>query len=108
MKDMYNIPVSVTPDQSIGASSDFGNVSQEMPGCHPMFNIKSKGSNHTEGFTVASKSEQAHGEAMKHTAGIACVGIKFLTDADFAKSVRESWQKDMDKVKKEQESVLSN
>lgn len=105
MSDLYDIPVRVILEESMGASSDFGNVTQFLPGCHPMFNIKSKGSNHTAEFTEASKTEQAHGEAMKHTSGMACTGVRFLTDDKFADKVKETWKKEMGKVKAEQESA---
>lgn len=105
MEDMYDTPIRVATEECMGASSDFGNVTHAFPGCHPMFNIKSKNSNHTVEFTDASKSEQAHGEAMKHTVGMACTGVKFLTDDKFADKVKESWTKEMEKVEKEHESL---
>lgn len=108
MSDLYHISIRVAPEESMGASSDFGNVTHFLPGCHPMFNIRSKGSNHTEGFAEASKTEQAHGEAMKHTSGMACTGIRFLTDDKFADEVKESWKQEMEKVKKELDGVEAN
>jgi metal-dependent amidase/aminoacylase/carboxypeptidase family protein len=96
-----------------GASTDFGNVSSSyppclgfvlttwksirtysqvtyaLPACHPHFGIPyglGRGA-HTPEFEGSARGEQAHEEAFRAATGIASVGLKVLTDADFLAQV---------------------
>lgn len=49
MKAQYDAPIYVAEDKPMGGSTDFGNVTHEMPGCHPFFNIEADEPNHNPG-----------------------------------------------------------
>lgn len=87
MSEMWNIPVRVMLSESMGASTDFGNVTFSMPACHPMYMIPAKGGNHTHEFTAGAKSDQAHDQSFKAMSAMAAVGLRFLEDEKFAKDV---------------------
>lgn len=73
-----------------------------MPASHPMFFINSPdGQNHTEEFTTAAKTDQAHDEAFKAMAAMAVVGLRFLDDEKFANDVQKTWEEEMDRIKEE-------
>lgn len=87
MSEMWDIPVRVMLQQSMGASTDFGNVTFALPACHPMYFIHAKGGNHTYEFTAGAKSEQAHEQSFKAMSAMAAVGLRFLADKQFADDV---------------------
>ena len=43
--------------------------------------------NHTPEFTARARTPGAHKEAMKAAVGMACVGMRFLEDDEFADAV---------------------
>ncbi|KAI0787127.1 hypothetical protein BC629DRAFT_1582274 [Irpex lacteus] len=79
-----------------GASTDFGNVSFEIPSVHPMYAIPTKSgeTNHTAGFTDATKTEEAHVLTMNTCKALAAVGVRVLSDREFYREVREAFEKD--------------
>ncbi|BEI79732.1 hypothetical protein CcaverHIS002_0102610 [Cutaneotrichosporon cavernicola] len=101
MSEMWDIPVRVLLSQSMGASTDFGNVTFAMPACHPMYMIPAKGGNHTYEFTAATKTERAHQESFKAMGAMAAVGLRFLADDIFAMDVQSTWETNMQEVKEE-------
>ncbi|WWD18289.1 hypothetical protein CI109_102739 [Kwoniella shandongensis] len=102
MSDLFRIPVTVGYDQAanIGASTDFGNVTHELPSCHPMYGIPTPDgrANHTPEFTAIAKGEIAHEETFKGSIAMACVGLRFLGDPEFAEKVTKYWKEDMGKA----------
>jgi amidohydrolase len=106
MSEMWDIPVRVLLEQSMGASTDFGNVTFAMPACHPMYMIPAKGGNHTHEFTAATKTDRAHEESYKAMGAMAAVGLRFLADEAFAKDVQSTWESNMKEVKEEEAKIL--
>ncbi|WWC95224.1 hypothetical protein V866_002082 [Kwoniella sp. B9012] len=102
MSELYDIPIAVGNDEehTIYASTDFGNVTYELPGCHPMFGIPTvpNGANHTAEFTAVAGSDEGHEETWKASTGMACVGLRFLTDDGFAKQVRQDFERDQKRL----------
>jgi metal-dependent amidase/aminoacylase/carboxypeptidase family protein len=47
MQDVFGAKVILALDKPYGGSTDFGNVTHVLPGCHPVFNIEADGLNHT-------------------------------------------------------------
>ncbi|KAI5895340.1 amidohydrolase [Schizophyllum commune H4-8] len=64
--------------QSTSASTDFGNISQALPGLHPTYAIPAERGNHTPEFAEAAATPAAHAAAMRITKALAVFGVKFL------------------------------
>lgn len=81
------------------ASTDFGNVSQEVPSIHPHFEIPSSsdGQNHTKKFTESAASITAHTATIKACKGLAAVAWRVFTDEGFLNDVRTSFRKNAQK-----------
>ncbi|KAF8235649.1 amidohydrolase, partial [Tricholoma matsutake] len=78
-----------TADVPVTASTDFGNVSYEMPSFHPLYAIPTepRGGNHTIAFTRAAATQEAHDATMVVTKGLAALGFRVLHDAAFFQQV---------------------
>ncbi|CAO3571078.1 unnamed protein product [Mortierella alpina] len=89
----------VTP----AGSTDMGNVTAAVPGCHPVFNIASlEGvrepglSTHSILFAERARTELAHKTAIRAAKGLALTGLDVLLDAEFTKNARDEftrWKK---------------
>ena len=89
----------VTP----AGSTDMGNVTAALPGCHPVFNIASlEGvrepglSTHSILFAERARTELAHKTAIRAAKGLALTGLDVVLDAEFAKNARDEfarWKK---------------
>lgn len=103
MKDAGH-PVLVALDDfsGAGASTDFGNVTYELPAAHPHFSIPATEgkANHTPEFTQRCRSKEAHDLTYEFAGGMAVTASRFLTDDKFAKEARENWEKDMERIGK--------
>jgi len=86
MQEMFGAMIQLKYTETMGASTDFGNITMKLPACHPMFGIPTTPGvfNHQPGFTAAAGSEPGFEEAIKSTAAMACVGVRYLLDEDFA------------------------
>ncbi|MBR7103961.1 MAG: M20 family metallopeptidase [Lentisphaeria bacterium] len=74
----------VIPARGGRGSSDFGNVSQKVPGIHPYFPIADHEiAAHSEEFRVCSGTDFAFDNAMKAAAAMAATALKYLTEPDF-------------------------
>jgi len=75
-------------------STDFGNVSYEVPSIHPIYAIPTVPGqgNHTRGFTQAAATEEAHQLTLKSAKGIAVTAWKVLADQRFAEEVRKAFK----------------
>lgn len=73
-----------------GASTDFGNVSYEVPSLHPIFAIPTatNGGNHTPAFAESARSTEAHKAAMTVSKGLAWTGFRVIADDEFFHQVR--------------------
>jgi metal-dependent amidase/aminoacylase/carboxypeptidase family protein len=78
-----------------GASTDFGNVSYEMPSLHPSFAIPTqpRGGNHTPAFATSARSVEAHQICMTVSKGLAWTGFLVLADDKFYAEVKDEYQR---------------
>ncbi|KFY49409.1 hypothetical protein V495_00598 [Pseudogymnoascus sp. VKM F-4514 (FW-929)] len=76
-------------------STDMGNVSQVVPGFHPIYTIPTpeKASNHTPEFAAAAGTDEAYRLTIDTAKGMAATAWKMLTDDEFAASVKEEFEK---------------
>ncbi|KAA1079082.1 hypothetical protein PGT21_030934 [Puccinia graminis f. sp. tritici] len=94
-KYMENIMgIAVPMDGPALGSTDFGNVSYEVPSIHPIYAIPTLPGqgNHTRGFTDAAATEEAHHLTLKSAKGIAVVAWKVLADKAFAEEVQKAFK----------------
>ena len=82
-------------DESIAASTDFGNVSYRIPGIHPL--IKTADAEvalHTREFAEASITPAAEDAAHDAGYGLACTALDFLVDDALAAEVAAEFERD--------------
>lgn len=75
-------------------STDFGDVSQLVPGANLHFGICAQPGTalHTEAFREAAATDFAFEQAMKCAAAMAAVCVRFFTDETFRRSVRDAFE----------------
>ncbi|KAJ7291276.1 hypothetical protein C8J57DRAFT_1272108 [Mycena rebaudengoi] len=78
------------------ASTDFGNVTYEMPALHPGFAIPSvmDGGNHTPGFEQAAGTIEAHYACLDVSKALAATGVRVIIDDDFFAHVKKTFEED--------------
>ncbi|KAK0220964.1 hypothetical protein EDD85DRAFT_862726 [Armillaria nabsnona] len=78
------------------ASTDFGNVSYELPSLHPGFAIPTEenGGNHTPGFTRAAATIEAHYACLDVSKALAATGVRVVIDDRFFKRVQNAFEED--------------
>ncbi|GLB43360.1 putative peptidase family M20/M25/M40 [Lyophyllum shimeji] len=83
-------------DVGSAASTDFGNVTYELPSLHPLFAIPTEinGGNHTPAFTKSAGTKEAHTATMKVTKGLALTGFRVLSDCNFFDEVKAAFEAD--------------
>ncbi|EKM61617.1 uncharacterized protein PHACADRAFT_135410 [Phanerochaete carnosa HHB-10118-sp] len=71
-------------------STDFGNVTYELPGLHPAYTIPTahNGANHTAEFAAAAAAREAHDETIKVAKALALTGFRIIDDEAFFREVR--------------------
>ncbi len=76
------------------ASTDFGNVSQIMPGANLHFGICGKPGTplHTEDFREAAGTDYAFQKAMLCGEAMAQIACRYFTDETFRKNVHAAWE----------------
>lgn len=81
-----------TCERGFGASTDFGNVSYEVPSLHPSYAIPTvtNGGNHTPAFAESARSTDAHKATMKVTKGLAWTGFRVIADDKLYEQVKEA------------------
>ncbi|EPQ52815.1 amidohydrolase [Gloeophyllum trabeum ATCC 11539] len=81
---------------AIGGSTDFGNVTYELPALHPSYAIptEANGGNHTPGFTASARTKEAHELCLTVTKGLAALGFRVLDDADFTSAVKKAYERE--------------
>lgn len=79
------------PNELIGASTDAGNVSYEVPVIHPSFAIGTQALNHTAPFVEASNTEEAHKAAQNAGKALAFTVLDLMMDAKLLQSVKEEF-----------------
>ena len=87
------LPGGVLPE-SIAAGTDFGNVSQRIPGIHPLIKVTDDGdvALHTREMTAAAGSPSGDMAALDGAYGLAAVALDWLHDADLRSAVRADFE----------------
>ncbi|KAG0208919.1 hypothetical protein BGX28_000238 [Mortierella sp. GBA30] len=83
----------------VSGSTDMGNLTYALPGCHPMFNIlnlrgeddKTMGL-HTTAFAHAAAQPLGHLATLRAAKGLAMTGVACIVDSQFLKSVKQDFQ----------------
>lgn len=87
------------PEKSGRGSSDFGNVSQEVPGAHVYFGIsKESPAAHSVEFAEAAGSEYGLDQMIRAAEALALSGYRYFTDSSFRESVHEEFEKIKGKI----------
>lgn len=78
------------------ADVELGNVTQAVPGFHGLFQIPTEGGagNHTRGFTSGAGSMEGYKRSIVCATGMAVVACQILADEEFAKRVKEDFDKE--------------
>ena len=85
------LPAGTVPD-TLAASTDFGNVSQQIPGIHPMVKVSpSDVALHTEDFARWANSPEAVSAATDSAVGLAQVTLDLLADATLLAAAKEEF-----------------
>jgi len=76
-----------------GASTDFGNVTYELPALHPAYGIPTKpgGGNHTKKFTHSARTEEAHEATIIVTKALALTGINVIMDDRLFEEIKKAF-----------------
>jgi len=92
----YNMSITDSSG-SIGGSTDFGNVTYELPAIHPMFSIPTEpnGGNHTALFAKAARTKEAHAQVIKVIKGLAHTGFRVIDDDKFYKDVKTAFEENV-------------
>ncbi|KAI0701507.1 hypothetical protein BC835DRAFT_1264836 [Cytidiella melzeri] len=83
---------AASSDVVLQASSDFGNISYEIPCIQPVFAlpVEKNGSNHTPGFARTARTIESHELAMRNAKAMAATALRVLTDDRFWVKVRST------------------
>ncbi|KAJ7507183.1 aminoacylase 1-like protein 2 [Mycena galericulata] len=78
------------------ASTDFGNVTYDLPALHPGFAIPTvlDGGNHTPAFEKAAATMQAHYATLDVSKALAATGVRVVLDDHFFAQVRKTFEDD--------------
>nr|GAT45613.1 predicted protein [Mycena chlorophos] len=78
------------------ASTDFGNVTYELPSLHPGFAIPTivDGGNHTPGFEKAAATMDAHYACLDVSKALAATGVRVVIDDEFYAEVKKTFEED--------------
>ncbi len=89
------MPVDLSRGPGRG-STDFGNVSQAVPGIHPYIGISENNSviaGHSAAMTEAAAKPFALQQMHRAAAAMADIGLKVLTDTEFRSALKVEFQK---------------
>ncbi|KAF8296954.1 hypothetical protein DL93DRAFT_2091535 [Clavulina sp. PMI_390] len=77
----------------ISASTDFGNVTYELPALHPGYTIPTvpNGGNHTAAFANSAREPHAHTLTLTVAKGLAISGLRIITDDEFYAKVKKAY-----------------
>lgn len=76
-------------NEPMGASTDAGNVSHELPLIHPSFDIGTSAMNHTPAFAEAAATEAAHEATLVAAKALAWTVLDVLDDAQLLQSMKD-------------------
>ena len=80
--------------ETIAAGTDFGNVSQRLPGIHPLIKVTDRTgvALHTREMERAAGGATGDAAAVDGAYGLAAVALDWLHDADLRRAVREDFE----------------
>lgn len=81
---------------AILSGTDMGNVTQILPGIHPMFNIgilNESFAYHTKEFEKQAATDVAHEATLKVAGALASVGVLVVLDEGVRRRVREDFER---------------
>ena len=80
--------------ETIAAGTDFGNVSQRVPGIHPLIKVTDRPdvALHTRAMTEAAGGPTGDAAALDGAYGLAAVALDWLHDADLRRAVRADFE----------------
>ncbi|KDQ13055.1 hypothetical protein BOTBODRAFT_33931 [Botryobasidium botryosum FD-172 SS1] len=92
LKDRYDWLDFPDKGGAVGGSTDFGNVTYELPSIHPSYAIPTKpnGGNHTADFTASARTKEAHEATLAVTKAIAVTGLRILGDKKYLAEVKKA------------------
>ncbi|KAM6497089.1 hypothetical protein JOM56_007562 [Amanita muscaria] len=92
LRDRYGMPQTTVASS---ASTDFGNVTFEIPALHPVYAIPTEpqGGNHTPAFAKAAATLEAHRATMTVSNGLALTALRVLSDPLFFHQVKAAFSK---------------
>lgn len=92
IQDNYGMSLN-SMEGAIGGSTDFGNVTYELPSLHPSFAIPTQpnGGNHTPGFTDAARTKAAHECTLRVSKALTQLGLRAIMDEAFLGQVKEAF-----------------
>ncbi|KAJ7130272.1 hypothetical protein C8R44DRAFT_63390 [Mycena epipterygia] len=78
------------------ASTDFGNITYDLPALHPGFAIPTvlNGGNHTPGFEKAAATMEAHYACLDVSKALAATGVRVIIDDNFFAQVQKTFEDD--------------
>lgn len=87
------LPAGVLPE-TIAAGTDFGNISQRIPGIHPLIKVTDRPdvALHTRQMTQAAGSATGDQAALDGAYGLAAVALDWLHDEDLRQAVNADFQ----------------
>ena len=87
------LPAGVLPE-TVAAGTDFGNVSQRVPGIHPLIKVTDSAdvALHTREMARAAGSPTGDAAAVDGAYGLAAVVLDWLHDAAFRAAVRADFE----------------
>ncbi|KAM9777574.1 peptidase M20 domain-containing protein 2-like [Neosynchiropus ocellatus] len=74
-------------------STDFGNVSQLIPGIHPFFYIGAQVFNHTKEYNTAAGADKAQSYTLRVAKALAMTAVDVVSCPDLLKNVREDFRR---------------
>lgn len=92
---------------ALSGSTDFGNVTFEVPGIHPYFFIGSDALNHTPEYTTAAGSEDAQYYTLRTAKALTMTALDVIFNPDLLESIRHDW-KMMKQMEEEINSGIAN
>lgn len=89
----FGIEATRLTQAAVGGSTDFGNVTYEVPSLHPSYAIPTEpgGGNHTALFAKSAATKEAHAISIRVAKGLAITGARLLIDDNFMAEVKAAY-----------------
>ncbi|XP_044146477.1 peptidase M20 domain-containing protein 2-like [Bufo gargarizans] len=77
---------------ALSGSTDFGNVTYEVPGIHPYFFIGSDALNHTAEYTEAAGSKEAQYYTLRTAKSLAMTALDVIFNPELLENIHQDWK----------------